>query len=65
MATRTQEKEEIGFKIKLKRIRKRMKQLELAKRAEINSNRLSLIENGWTMPTQEELQQINRVLEAA
>jgi len=48
----------IGLQLKLTRIAKRIKQIDLAQRTGINRSRLSLIENDWTAPSQQELDQI-------
>jgi ribosome-binding protein aMBF1 (putative translation factor) len=62
MATRTDKKKQLGLKIKLARIGKGIKQMDLADRLNINKSRFSLIENGWTMPTEDELRKIERAL---
>lgn len=48
--------------LKSKRIKTRLKQLEVAKLTGIDHSRLSLIENGWVDPKPEELRKIEAVI---
>lgn len=52
----------IGHKIKLIRQARRISQLEIAKLTGIDNTRLSLIENGYANPTDEQLAKIKAAL---
>ena len=52
----------VGLQLKLARIGKRIKQLDLAQRTGINRSKLSLIENDWTEPSPQEMEEICKQL---
>jgi DNA-binding XRE family transcriptional regulator len=48
--------------LKLERIKSGLKQVEVAKLAEIDRQRLCMIENGWVNPKADELKKIEAVI---
>ncbi len=52
-----------GLEIKLLRIKKGLKQIQVAQATGINQARLSQIENGWVEPKKKELNKIIKEIE--
>ena len=52
-----------NVELRLARMRKGITQLELSELTGISNNKLSLWENGWRQPSQEEIQKIENALQ--
>jgi transcriptional regulator with XRE-family HTH domain len=55
--------DQIGLDLKIERLRKRLKQGEVAKRAGLGGDRLSRIENGIIIPTLDEVHRIRKAMD--
>lgn len=58
-------KEDAGLNLKIERMRKRIKQIDLSEKTGIPQSRLSFIENGRSAARPDELQKIKQALAAA
>jgi transcriptional regulator with XRE-family HTH domain len=56
--------EEIGTNLRIERLKKKMKQVELAKVTGIHRSRLSMIEHTWVEPKPEEVERIKAAIDA-
>lgn len=67
MTTQTAERrvDQIGLDLKVERIRKRMRQADVARRAGVGEYRLSRIENGRIIPTLDEVHRIRKAIETS
>lgn len=51
-----------GLELKVRRIRRGVKQLQLSRETGISATRLSMIENGWVQPRADELERYEKAL---